>query len=114
MPTDEEILTTSEAVLKVIETAPAQPVSRRFLARIAGTSDRKMRQAVASLREQGHLIVADEGGGYRLAADVRDVQRYTASLRSRIVALARVIKAMETTAQHEFGDFQQLEIDLGL
>lgn len=112
MPTDEEILTTSQALLKVIETAPDRPLSRRFLARIAGTTDRKMRQAVASLREQGHLIVADEAGGYRLATDARDVQRYTASLRSRISALSTVIKAMETTAQQQFGAFQQLELEV--
>jgi len=111
MPADDE---TTQAILKTIQTSPQHTFSRNVLAYLSGTPDRRMRQAVAALREQGHLIVADEDGGYRLAKDANDVQRYTASLRSRIKALSKVIKAMETAAKHEFGAFQQLELSVDL
>ena len=86
--------------------------SRSYLANSCATSDRDMREALAELRAQGRLIVADVEGGYRLATSAEDVRRYTGSLRSRIVALAKIVRAMEAEAIRQFGDFEQLPLDL--
>jgi DNA-binding IscR family transcriptional regulator len=106
----DEVLTISRSIGKFFNEHPDDKVSRRTLAALNFTADRTMRQAVSELRAQGHLIVADEGGGYRLATSSQDVRRYTASLRSRIIALAKVVKAMETAAVKQFGDFEQLPL----
>lgn len=109
---DEKELTIRKAVEFVLYRNQKHTYSRATLAYVCATSDRDMRKAVAELREQGHLIVADENGGYRLATSAEDVRRYTASLRSRIVALARVVRAMESEAARQFSDFEQLPLDL--
>lgn len=67
-----------------------------------GITDRVLRAAVAELRKQGHLVVADENGGYRFAVSWNDVNRYTASLKSRIAALREIVAEMETTAARTF------------
>ena len=109
---DNEVLTISKAVLSIFKPEQDRTFARSSLAYLCGASDRDMRKAVAALRTQGHLIVADEGGGYRLATSAEDVRRYTESLRSRIVALARVVRAMENEAARKFDDFEQLPLDL--
>jgi len=109
---DEKVLTVAEDIKAIFERHPTRKFSRGSLAYRFVTSDRDMRKAVAELRLQGHLIVADENGGYRLATSAEDVRRYTASLRSRIVALARVVRAMESEAARQFSDFEQLPLDL--
>lgn len=110
---EDDDLTISEVLLLLFESAPeGYPIPRTRLAYRCGVPDDVMRHAVAKLRVQGHLIVADADGGYRLATSSPDVLRYTASLRSRIIKLARVVRAMESEAARQFGDFEQLPLDL--
>jgi hypothetical protein len=67
-------------------------------------TDRVLRAAIAELRRQGHLVVAQaDEGGYRLARSWAEVTGYTASLKSRIQSLQEIIGVMETTARTRFG-----------
>jgi DNA-binding GntR family transcriptional regulator len=77
--------------------------SREDLSARCHVDDRVLRAAIAELRRQGYLIVADEEGGYRFATGWNDVERFLASMKSRIVALREVVTAMETRAAAEFG-----------
>lgn len=82
-------------------------LSRQDLCARVGTSDRVLRAAVAELRRDGHLVVAEETGGYQLARSWDEVERYTASLRSRITALREIVDAMERGATQQFGSGEQ-------
>lgn len=90
--------------------ASGQAFSRRSLCSRLGCDDRALRLAIVELREHGHLIIAEETGGYRLAQSAGEVLEYTASLKSRIRALRQVVDAMEAAAAREFlaGELQQL------
>lgn len=110
-------LDAAPAVLEYIQTAQAEGrvPSRDELVLRLQLSDRLIRQAVAELRNQGYLLVADEGGGYRFASSYADVMRYTASLKSRIESLRDVIRRMELEAHRRYPDGQdaeQLEMEL--
>jgi biotin operon repressor len=78
-------------------------LSRQDLVGMTGLSDRLIRSAIAELRRQGYLIIADENGGYRFARSVDEVLAYTASLKSRVDALREVVTAMESAAEDQFG-----------
>jgi len=84
-------------------------LSRTDIAGRLGVTDRVVRATMAELRKQGYLIVADAKGGYRFARSLEDVQRYTASLKSRVAALRAVIMQMEAAAQRVYGpDVEQV------
>jgi len=89
-----------------------QPLSRAQLARWLGCSDRVLRAAMALLRQDGHLVIADDQGGYRLATNGAEVRRYTATLRSRIEELWAVVRAMESEAAREFSQERQMSLAL--
>lgn len=109
---DFEDLTIKQIILKLFTSAPDLTRSRRSLSVRCGVNDREMRRAVAQLRKEGHLIVADKNGGYRKATSAEDVRRFTASLRSRIIDEAQTIRAMEAEAVKQFGDFEQLPLEI--
>lgn len=77
-------------------------LARADLCGLTGCSDREVRQAVAELRRNGHLVVPAQGG-YRLAESADEVTTYTATLRERVHALATVINAMEAAASSKWG-----------
>lgn len=108
----DDVYTTSNIIETMFKNFPDGTFQRNYISRWCNVTDRDMRKAVAELRKQGHLIVADESAGYRLAMSVEDVRRYTATLRSRITALAQVVKAMEAEAAKQFGDFEQLPLEI--
>lgn len=78
------------------------PLSRRALCQRLECQDRVLRRAVEELRRKGYLVIADEGGGYRLALSLDEVMGYTATLKSRIRALRQIVDRMETTAVQVF------------
>ena len=78
-------------------------LTRETLCGILGCDDRPLRRALRHLRCQGHLIVAEESGGYRFAKKGEEVYGYTSSLKSRIQALREVTESMEAAARQEFG-----------
>lgn len=104
---DERAADVAAQVLYVIKSWPQRVIFSEELAKQVGTSDRIARAAVALLRERGELIVADAGGGYRLAQGYEDVLQFTASLKSRIEALRQVVTQMETAAREQFRDEMQ-------
>ena len=106
----------AERALPVFEQFRGSSValSRESLCKRLDCQDRLLRDAVRELRCQGHLIVADEAGGYRFAKSGEEVYGYTASLKSRIQALREVTEAMEAAAQQKFGEpVEQLGLGLG-
>lgn len=82
-------------------------LSREDLCGLTGLNDRCVRAAIAELRRQGHLIIADDAGGYRFARSADEVLAYTASLKSRMDALRAVVHAMESAAEDQFGSLAQ-------
>jgi len=106
---------------KAIELAPAVlkhlliwapsgvALSRDTLCNRVGCSDRVLRAAVVELRRQGHLVIADGSGGYRLARNADEVAAYTASLKSRVRALREIIDVMEGAAEQRFCQLGQME-----
>jgi hypothetical protein len=96
----------AEKLLPVFqEWAPSgTALSRKYLRERIGCNDRTLRRAITHLREEyDQLIIAERTGGYRLARNEIEVAEYTASLKSRIQALRKVVRAMETAAQQQFG-----------
>jgi len=92
--------------------ASGQPISRSALAHRLECSDRVLRAAMALLRTQGHLVIADDDGGYRLARSPEDVERYVATLKSRVAELSLVIRAMEQEARRAFPGSLQMRLTL--
>ena len=82
-------------------------LTRETLCGILGCEDRSLRRAIRHLRCVGHLIVADEAGGYRFAKKGDEVYGYTSTLKSRIQALRTVTESMEAAARKEFGPKQE-------
>ena len=78
-------------------------LSREELCGMIGCSDRVLRSAIVELRKAGHLIVADEAGGYRFARSAEDAYRYTMSLKTRLQSMREVIELMEAAVVREFG-----------
>jgi len=79
------------------------PLSRTDLAARCNCDDRTLRAAIAELRRQGYLIVADKDGGYRFASSWADVERFLSEMKSRITAIREIVESMERTAAQEFG-----------
>jgi hypothetical protein len=100
------------AVLEVFQrwSKSRNTLSRQDLVGLTGLNDRLVRAAIAELRRQGHLIIADESGGYRFAQSADEVLAYTASLKSRVDALRAVVRAMETAAEDTFGLARQMSM----
>lgn len=88
------------------------PLSRKMLAHRLRCSDRVLRAAMAVLRKQGHLVIAEDDGGYRLAGSADEVDAYVGTLRSRIGELRQVVNAMEAAAAREFPDDLQMRLKL--
>jgi biotin operon repressor len=95
----------AEKLLPVFqEWAPSgTALSRQWLRRKLNCGDRILRRAITYLREEGHLIIAERSGGYRLARNEAEVAEYTASLKSRITSLREVVVAMEAATMNQFG-----------
>lgn len=87
----------SEA-LAVLARRNGQGLARRDLARLCGCTERELRQAVSLLREDGHLVLADQGR-YRLARDRDEVLAYTSVLRQQVQATVEVIQSLEQAAE---------------
>jgi len=104
----EQALEVAPAVLEVLQgwRGSSYVMSRQTLCHRLGCSDRVLRAAIVELRKQGHLIIADEDGGYRFARSVDEVLGYTGSLKSRIGSLWEVIRLMEAAAERQFGPQQ--------
>jgi DNA-binding GntR family transcriptional regulator len=100
--------------LRILEAwrGSGQPLARDELARRLGCSDRVLRAAMALLRMDGHLVIAEDEGGYRLAKSIDEVGRYVASLKSRVENLRLVIRAMEAEAAREFPNDLQMRLEL--
>ncbi len=105
MGMEDEARAESMAVLQLLQQFRGRSyvLTREDIAGRLGIRDRIVRAAIAELRRQGHLIVADESGGYRFANGWDDVLRYTSSLKSRLTSLREVVERMETQAAIEFG-----------
>jgi len=86
--------------------ASGQALSRRALAHRCECSDRVLRFAVAELRRQGHLIIAEDAGGYRLAQTPEDVEAYVNTLKSRCQALREIIDRMQASSDRQFAGRQ--------
>jgi biotin operon repressor len=90
--------------------ASGVPLSRKMLVKRLGCTDRALRLAIAQLRLQGHLVIADDDGGYRLARNRAEVEGFVGSLKSRIGELQRAVNAMEREAAVEFPGGAQMSM----
>ena len=97
---------TAERLLNILEDwyGAGVALSKLELTQQLRCNDSVLRAAIRHLRQAGHLVVAAEKGGYRLAHSEEEVQRYLDSLRSRIAGVQETIEAMETSlAQRKYG-----------
>lgn len=92
---NQEEYTTKTAVLATLKKFRGwQHVSRQELAMFAHTSDRKMRQAIEELREEGHPIcVTKDGTGYWYGTKREYEVTAIADYKSRIVSCAKKVNA---------------------
>ena len=78
----------SEMILSAISTGEDNAVSADYLAKITGLTVRELRQAVETLRRNGHVIVSSNNG-YYYPATLRELERHIKkeSRRARSISL---------------------------
>lgn len=85
-------------ILPYIGTGRENAAQRAFLQRIAGVNDRAMREAIALLRKEYPILNLQDGQGYYLSYDSRELMRYKNQemnrIRSAFAALRGVDKAL--------------------
>ena len=69
--------------------------SRSELCRLGECTDSVVKLALRYLRGQGHLVVAVNGGGFRLARSVGEARDYVQSLVAQVESLQATIAALE-------------------
>lgn len=69
------------------------------------TFERKIREAIHELRNDGHLVCSSSGdGGYYLAADWQEFEEFAqVEYRSKIIDMSETLKAMESGAAKRLG-----------
>jgi len=78
---------------------------------VSETDDRQVREAIAELRHEGHLVCSDSGaGGYYIAGSYNDVVRMTAELDSRAMALLDQSRTLKRKAMEWFGPQLKMKI----
>ena len=71
---------------------------------VSETDDRMVREAIANLRHEGHLVCSDSGaGGYYIAGSYNDVVRMTAELESRAADMLQQSRMLKRKAMEWFG-----------
>ena len=74
-------------------------------------SDRQMRDAIADLRLQGHLI-ANLGTGYFITSTRAEIESFLAQERSRARQVEAGLRALERAAEAKFAEWEQMEMGL--
>lgn len=86
-------------ILPYIGTGRENAAQRIFLQRTAGVNDRAMREGIALLRKEYPILNLQDGQGYYLSYDPRELMRYRnqemSRIRSAFSALRGVDKALE-------------------
>jgi len=78
---------------------------------VSEIDDRKVREAIANLRHEGHLVCSDSGaGGYYIAGSYNDVVRMTAELESRAADMLQQSRMLKRKAMEWFGPQLKLKI----
>ena len=75
--------------------------------------ERQVREAIKQLRRAGHLIcsAAGEGGGYYMAGSKQEYSEFRqAEFAAKISDMSETMRAMDQTAQKDFGSAIQLGI----
>jgi biotin operon repressor len=110
---DEVVETTAEPLLAILEdwVGSGVALSRGELCSRLECTDSVLRSAIAHLRRQGHLIVAINDGGYRLAQSVEEAREYLERLAMQVSALQETIEAMEMELRRRRSS-QQLRMEL--
>ena len=103
MKAKREMTSTTYRVLNLLRTYPK---SRLQLAHEARVSDRRLRDEIRTLRENGYMVCSNsQSGGYWLGTD-RDIERTSKELMARGVALIRQARLLMPVGD----DGDQMEI----
>lgn len=86
-------------ILPFIGVGQKNAAQREYLSAISGLDDRTMRQGIELLRQEYPIVNLQNGAGYYLSYDKRELRRYHAQemsrIKSKIAALRGVRKALE-------------------
>ena len=86
-------------ILPYIGTGRENAAQRMLLRQMAGVNDRAMREGIALLREKYPILNLQDGQGYYLSYDPKELMRYRSQemsrIRSAFAALQGVDKALE-------------------
>jgi len=72
--------------------------------------ERRVREAVEMLRNEGALICSDSGGGYWWAQSIEDVLAVSDGLRRRARSLLRTARSLRRNGLHEFGGQMRMRL----
>lgn len=82
-----------DLVLCQLKIGKANAISRNSIATNLDVSDRKVRQAIEDLRNDGHFITnAGDGKGYYIAEDIDDIKLYYYTEFNRAMAILKRLK----------------------
>lgn len=94
-------------ILPHIGTGRKNAAQRVFLQQMAGVNDRALREGIALLRKEYPILNLQDGQGYYLSYDARELMRYKnqemSRIRSAFAALQGVDKALEDKQRRAFG-----------
>lgn len=80
---------------RIMRASPDNPVRRKELAELTQADDRTMRFALATLRNNGEVIIAAEKGGYYYAETEAQYHKFRQSITARIRSESEMLRAME-------------------
>lgn len=82
-------------LLDLIPEGKLKAISRERLAELSGLSDRRMREAIAQLRDDGAVILNDQDGrGYYKSVDLNEIEHHYWAERSRALAVLKRLKTV--------------------
>ncbi len=84
----------------------------QLLAGRVGASERVVRVAITQLQLDGHPVIAETTGGYRMARNRSEMLDYAAFCESYIVATAEKVRAVRATADRLYPPDLQMRMAL--
>lgn len=92
--------TPKNIILSTLIAAEGKGVKRDYLSKKAHISDRRLRQYIAELRDEGYIIGQSFNGGYSYD-NLTDIRRAIMKERARAKTINKRIRNMERAIEHQ-------------
>lgn len=104
-------LTELEAkIIEILQNGKANATRLDNLVKRLSTNERKIRQAIESLRREGYAILITARGGYFFAENKAELDEYVAYMKSRLLNEYRTYKIVSRATKNKIGQVVQLKL----